>query len=199
MPEQNRQLIPLDGAHEVIDGRHFLRFERRFAHPIERVWAALTEPEQLKLWFNADEIELDLVEGGRFSTRVTGPSELVAAIVQEAGEAALETQDTVVRVQPPRLFEHTFGGSATSVVRWELQPDGDGCLLRLSHTEPIDFQDEHASRDLAGWHDLLAQLASMLEGRPGQFSMQRWQELKASYAAKLARNDLYERTGKSRH
>ena len=35
---------PADGTLETRDGRHVLRYERRLAHPVERVWAALTQP-----------------------------------------------------------------------------------------------------------------------------------------------------------
>lgn len=30
-----------------------LRFARRYPHPIEKVWAALTEPAQMSRWFPA--------------------------------------------------------------------------------------------------------------------------------------------------
>src|SRR5204863_6188794 len=56
-----------DGALETREGEHVLRFERRFDHPIERVWAALTEPEELVAWL-AD-ADVDLVKGGRIELR----------------------------------------------------------------------------------------------------------------------------------
>lgn len=42
-----------DGTLETIDGRLALRFERTLAHPIERVWRALSEPDELGAWFPA--------------------------------------------------------------------------------------------------------------------------------------------------
>jgi|SRR5918996_1485378 uncharacterized protein YndB with AHSA1/START domain len=185
MAEQDRQLAALDGVREVIDGRDVLRFERRIGHPVERVWEALTSPDQISQWLEAQEVHIELVAGGRFDTRTTGPPELVEAIIREAGEAALQSNDTVLRVEPPHILEHTFGGNPASVVRWELLPDGGGCLLRLMHTEPTDFQDENAPRDLAGWHVLLEQLEKLLEGTPAGFSMERWEGYKEGYAAKL--------------
>lgn len=57
-----------DGTLETLDGRSRIRFERRLSHPVERVWAALTEPgEMRKWWATADELELR--EGGRFTIR----------------------------------------------------------------------------------------------------------------------------------
>jgi uncharacterized protein YndB with AHSA1/START domain len=185
MSELDRRVAGLDGIRDVIDGRHVLRFERRFRHPVERVWQALTTPEQISQWLEAQEVDLELVEGGRFVTRTTGPPELVEAIIREAGEAALQSNDTVLRVEAPHVLEHTFGSDPNSIVRWELQSDGDGCLLRLMHTEPADFQDENAPRDLAGWHMLLEQLEKLLDGTPAGFSMERWQGFKDGYAAKL--------------
>ena len=123
-----------EGTIQPLEGRSLVRFERRYPHSMERVWAALTEPEQLHQWFGEGDIELELVEGGRFDVVTTGPAELVGAMIEfGGGEEALERHDTVLQVDPPRLLEHTFYGGE-SVVRWELQPDGDGCLLRLTHT-----------------------------------------------------------------
>src|SRR5205085_289579 len=45
------------------DGRPMLRFERRLEHPPERVWRAITEPEELAHWFPA-QVEIDLRPGG---------------------------------------------------------------------------------------------------------------------------------------
>jgi uncharacterized protein YndB with AHSA1/START domain len=33
------------------DGRWQLRFTRTLAHPVEKVWRAITEPEHLEHWF----------------------------------------------------------------------------------------------------------------------------------------------------
>jgi uncharacterized protein YndB with AHSA1/START domain len=185
MTEQDRPFGPLDGIREVIEGRHVLRFERRFRHTVERVWEALTQPEQISQWLAVQEVEIEVVEGGRFVARTTGPPELVETIIREAGEAALQSNDTVLRVEAPYVLEHTFGSDPTSVVRWELESDGDGCLLRLTHTEPSGFQDENSPRDLAGWHALLEQMERLLDGAMKPFSLERWQEFKDGYAAKL--------------
>lgn len=38
----------------LIDGRSVLRVERRFSHPPEKVWRALTESAHLAHWFPSD-------------------------------------------------------------------------------------------------------------------------------------------------
>lgn len=179
--------MPVDGTIEEIDGRYVLRFERRFAHPVQRVWDALTRAERITEWFGEGEVELDLVEGGRFVVRTTGPPELIEGMVTEGGADPddLVTRDTVLRVEPPFVFEHTFGGDPTSIARWELQPDGDGCRLTLTHTEPPGFAAGDAPRDLGGWHTLLDLLGHSLDGRPVPWTMRRWQQHRDRYAAKV--------------
>ena len=51
------------GTYETIDGKPAVRFERRYPHPVDRVWHAVTEPEQLAHWFPTT-VEVDLREGG---------------------------------------------------------------------------------------------------------------------------------------
>ena len=43
----NPQDLLADGVLEKQEGKDVLRFELHLAHPIERVWAALTEPDEL--------------------------------------------------------------------------------------------------------------------------------------------------------
>ena len=44
------------------DGRYVLRYERQLRHPPEKVWEALTEPEQIEAWWAR--AQLELAEGG---------------------------------------------------------------------------------------------------------------------------------------
>ncbi|MGH3693962.1 MAG: SRPBCC domain-containing protein [Pseudonocardiaceae bacterium] len=39
------------GTYLEHDGRPAVRFQRTYPHPIERVWAAVTEPDELSHWF----------------------------------------------------------------------------------------------------------------------------------------------------
>ena len=173
------------GAIERIDNGYVIRFERFYPSPIDTVWRALTEPEQLKQWTGAGEVELDLVPGGRFISRVTGPQELIDAILAEGG--ALETTDTILRVEAPRLLEHTFSGSADSVVRWELTPGPEGCVLRLTHTEHADTGGAQKASFLAGWHDLLDSIGEVLAGtrEGGTWSLERWETYKQRYSEQV--------------
>jgi hypothetical protein len=45
------------------DGRYVLRYDRRLRHPVDKVWAALTDPARVEEWLARAEVEL--AEGGR--------------------------------------------------------------------------------------------------------------------------------------
>lgn len=51
----------MTGTMESADNGYWLRFERRFDHSLERVWRAITEPEELAHWFPPGE-ELQVTE-----------------------------------------------------------------------------------------------------------------------------------------
>jgi uncharacterized protein YndB with AHSA1/START domain len=178
------QTTPTDGTIEEVDGRYLLRFERRFRHPVEKVWDAITRPERIPEWWGEGEVELELVEGGKYDVRTTGPPELVEAVIAEAGEGGLTQHNTVLRVDPPVLFEHTFG-APDSIARWELQRDADGCRLTLTHTEPRGFDIANGPRDLGGWHTALDRLGTVLDGKSVPWEKEHWEGHRDRYADKL--------------
>lgn len=123
-----------------------VRFERRYPRPIETVWSALTEPERLADWMGVSRVEP--FEGGRFEMMLDGPHPMTGR----------------VRIwDPPHVLE--LGWSNThapdSIVRYELQRDGDGTLLTLTHW---GMPYRNSALMLPGWHDFLARLGSLLDG-----------------------------------
>src|ERR671934_28515 len=70
------------------------------------------------------------------------------------------------------------------LLRWELEPKGDGCRLVLLHIFDDRFK---AARDAAGWHLCLDALETRLAGAsPGAPTGERaipggWPELNAAY------------------
>jgi len=125
---------------DATEGRSVLRMERRLAHPVERVWRAVTEPAGLAAWFPAT-AEIDLRVGGTV-TFGFGPD------------------GTVTDVDPPRLVGFTWGDDH---LRFELEPDGAATVLHLVHT----FADRGGAASFAaGWETCLAALALDLDGRP---------------------------------
>jgi len=159
-------------ARERSGDRWTLVFTRDFRHPPELVWAALTEPAQLKEWapFEAER-----------SLETLGDTTLTMI----DGERRDETPATVTRAERPVLLEYAWGGD---VLRWELAPTGTGTRLTLRHT--LDDR-EWAPKVAAGWHICLAVADLLLDGRPvgpirgGQAREHGWDELNDSYADRL--------------
>jgi uncharacterized protein YndB with AHSA1/START domain len=166
---------PHDGvADRLADGRLALRFERRLAHPVSRVWEALTSPASLSGWWGDASVEL--VEGGEFVMRWRNTDAEGNSPVMHA---------TITRLDPPHVLETT--GDLHGVLLWELEDDGSGgTLLRFSST--WELPDEYVASALAGWHWHLDALAGVLEGRRAQLGTvdPAWESLRDAYAARIA-------------
>jgi uncharacterized protein YndB with AHSA1/START domain len=127
-----------------------LRFERRLAHPPEKVFRAISEPAELAHWFPAT-VETELRTG--------------APIRFEFEEHDVEGgAGEVLEIDPPRLLVYSWGAT---VLRWEVVPDGAGCRLRFTHTlgEAGGWGGRlAAARHAAGWDVCLAALEARLGG-----------------------------------
>jgi uncharacterized protein YndB with AHSA1/START domain len=170
---------PVDGVlGRTADGRPVLRFERRLRHPVERVWAALTTPAQLRHWWGAAD-ELDLTPGGRI---------VVRWLNEDAEGNQVVLHGAVTRIEPPTLVE--YDTDVHGVLRFELRPagdDGQDTLLRFSST--VEFPEGGAPMAAAGWHLHLAYLATALAGGPTDLvdlPMQQWQRWYELYRQQLA-------------
>ncbi len=149
---------------EQVEGRTVVRLERTFDHPVDRVWDAITDPAQIvEWWCGMVEVAIDLREGGSWVTRWV--PEVADEVSARSADEPLVTEDTVLRIDPPRLLEHTLDGSAETIVLWELQPDGDGTRLRVSHTVAPDKVGT-APEYLSGWGMCLGFMRRLLEGDP---------------------------------
>jgi uncharacterized protein YndB with AHSA1/START domain len=165
---------PTDGTLETRDGRHLLRYERRLAHPVERVWAAITEPDELRGWLG--DTDVDLVEGGRVQLRWLN--------TDDEGNGAV-ADGTVTALDPPRVLE--LDTASHGVLRFELREAERGTDLTFTVSLPAP----NAGIDLAraGWHIHLEHLADALDGRPVDWPAwarehrPRWQEIHDAYAA----------------
>jgi uncharacterized protein YndB with AHSA1/START domain len=138
-----------DGTLERRGDHQVIRFERRLDHPIERVWRALTEPDEIAAWLAL--AELELTEGGRVV--------LTWQNTDEEGNTAV-ARGTVSALDPPRLLE--FDTDIHGVLRWELEPAGDGTALTF--TAEAQLPEEYELEVLAGWHIHLDHLEHVLDG-----------------------------------
>lgn len=122
-----------------------VKFERILPFDIHTVWKAITEPKQLALWFT--DIEMDFKPGGKIT-------------IWFRDENRTESSGRIVRLEAPRLFEYTWEGELAT---WELFPLGpSSCKLVLTYSK---LPDQYAISVPAGWHILLDQLETVLNGR----------------------------------
>jgi uncharacterized protein YndB with AHSA1/START domain len=158
-----------DGTLVVSGNVALVAFERRIGHPIEAVWAALTEPEELAAWLGAGTVEPR--EGGHVSIR-TGP--------RDRPERQRMISGRVLAWDPPRLLEHEWiqPGLEISVVRYELEPDAGGTILRLTHRRSVA---PGATGGRAGWHAYLDRLVAHLDGLPVPVWSERRAEVQDAY------------------
>ena len=71
-----------------------LHYQRRLAHPPQKVWSALTDPAQLKRWFMASSVAIDGRPGGSFET--------------VAGPAQMRAHGRILTWDPPRVYEYEW-------------------------------------------------------------------------------------------
>ena len=124
-------------------GRPAVQVERRFPHPVEKVWRAVSRPEHLSTWFPSP-VEIDLRTGGAMR------------FVAFAGDAAEHGQ--VIAVDPPHRLEFSWGADR---MIFELRAVDDGTALTLLHV----FDDRAGAASFAaGWHGCLIGLRHVLAG-----------------------------------
>jgi uncharacterized protein YndB with AHSA1/START domain len=155
-----------------------LHFERRYAHPIERVWDALTQPERLVAWLG--EAELDLAEGG--ALKITWLN------TDDEGNTAVYNA-RITRLEPPHVLE--WDGDIHGRLLWELTADGDDAtVVKLTNWTPAP--DGMGPKVAAGWDIHLDHLATALDGGAVDWEhwydehYPAWQEKEARYKSELA-------------
>jgi uncharacterized protein YndB with AHSA1/START domain len=140
-----------DGTYETIDGRPAVRFERRYAHPVEQVWRAVTEPAELAHWFPA-QVTVDLRVGGTIAFEFSAEDEVPPG----SGE--------VTELDPPRRFAFTWD---EDLLQFELEPEDGGAACRFRFTHLLAEADT-AARNAAGWEVCLTAFEQSLDGEPAQ-------------------------------
>jgi uncharacterized protein YndB with AHSA1/START domain len=166
-----------DGTLETRGDTSVLRYERHLRHPIDRVWRAITEPDEIEAWLARADIEL--AQEGRV--------ELEWLNTDENGkryEGSVVT-GTITALEPPNLVE--YDTDVHGRLRWELQPAADGTDLTLKVTNA--FPEGALTKTMAGWHVHLDFLEEALEGERVDWSdwpLDRWAAHHERYVAKLS-------------
>lgn len=127
-------------------GRWSVRLARRYPHPVEKVWRAVSEPEHLVAWFPST-VELEPRVGAevRFGPAFEGDPGLTGVVTDCA---------------PPHVLAFTWD---TDHIRFELAAVADGTEVVLLHT----FDDRAGAASFAaGWGECGGGLAALLAGDP---------------------------------
>lgn len=132
------------------DGRKYVLFKRHLPHSIEKVWAAITEPDRLADWFPG--LKLEHRVGGKFEIWFS-----------EQCEGPAHVTGTVTRYEPPHVLE-------CGTMRFELEAKGSECSLTFSdilHYEGPRSESEVINSVLGGWHKYLDMLEFAMTGGKG--------------------------------
>jgi uncharacterized protein YndB with AHSA1/START domain len=150
----------INGTLELIDGRPALRFERELAHPVERVWRAISEPAELERWFPA-----------------------AADWTPAAGEIfeACGMTGEVTEVDPPHRLSWTFNGE---LYRFELSAQQGGCVLVFTH---VSDDSTLAAQTATGWEIYPSRLEPYLAGGflSEDDAHEPWEEIHERYAERF--------------
>jgi len=138
-----------DGVTSVTpEGRAVIRFERQLRHPVERVWAAITEPGEVVGWL-AHRVNIELRIGG----------DLVLWLGDSRSSDPV-WKGTITQLEPLQLLEAVFDDG--SILRFELSPSATGSKLSFSDTRPVNKRSRNSVA--AGWHLRMDQLPDHLDG-----------------------------------
>ncbi|MEK4490679.1 SRPBCC family protein [Paenibacillus sp. FSL L8-0493] len=148
------------------DQHYAARFERQLKHSASEIWSYLTENEKLALWFSELRIE-DLREGG-----------LIKFDMQNGTFVDMK----ITELQHQSTFEFTW---AEDLIRFELYPNSEGCLLILNET--LQTLTPHTPRDLAGWHVCLEVIQHLLEGTTLESRKDEWNKWYEHYREAISK------------
>jgi len=158
----------------ILDGESAtLLFKRHLPHPREAVWAALTDPAQLREWF----MTTATIDG-----RPGGSVDMIA------GVSRFHWQGPILEWDPPALYEYEWNAEPRAelpkgektIVRWALTPADGGTLLTLTHRR---LTRSTALGFAPGTHAFLDRLAAQLDHAPLPDWMKRYGEVKGGYPA----------------
>ena len=141
--------------------------EIHIAAPPERVFSALTDEKQLRIWWNNKDarlknfdMEARLAGKWRMSTKDTA--------MNINGVSQFECGGEITEFDPPRLLAYTWianwhdNKSRKTLVRWELVAKDGGTLLKVIHSGLA--QEGIARKDYqGGWPGAVEQLKTFVE------------------------------------
>jgi uncharacterized protein YndB with AHSA1/START domain len=156
-----------EGTAELHADHAILRFERRLNHPVQQVWEAITEPDEIEAWWGRAAVELRA--GGEMRIEWLNSDVVMPA--------------TITELDPPHVLE--IEGEPHGSLRFELRPDGDATLLTFIARSPVP--EDMRAKVLAGWHFHLDALEDFVDDGTRidwpNWPQDRWQEIHDRYYA----------------
>lgn len=155
-----------------------LMFERIIDVPPERVWAAWTIPEQLKVWFTPKpwqtvDCEIDLRPGGLFRTVMRSPEgqefpNFGCYLEVIPNEKLVWTNALEPNFRPAKFPEETPGHecaefSMTAVISLEPHEQGTRYMALVMHSNQEDRAKHEKMGFEEGWGAALDQLVAMIK------------------------------------
>ena len=122
--------------------------------PIDRVWAAWSDPRAIEQWnaaspdWHTPRARVDLREGGSFSSRMEAKD----------GSFGFDFAGTYTKIVVPKRIEYTFGDRMAQI---EFTEGPNGVQVRVTFdpeaTNPVEMQKQ-------GWQAILNNFARHVEG-----------------------------------
>jgi uncharacterized protein YndB with AHSA1/START domain len=144
--------------------------EIEIAAPADKVFKALTDPQQLIRWWGDQEAcratvwDMDSRRGGKWRFEATDPT----GKVKVNGVSQFKANGEILEVDPPRLLVYTWIANwhdqpaRRTVVRWELTPSGSGTKVKVTHSGLAE--ETVARKDYAGgWPGVVELLKKFVE------------------------------------
>lgn len=120
--------------------------------PIEKVWKALTDKEEMKIWyFDIPDFKLGLFEIFNF--------------YEPGDEKKYHHQAQILEIVTEKKLKHTWNypqlSKGKTMIIWELESNGDETLIRLTHDEVDNLKDLGANFSeeafIEGWNEIISQ------------------------------------------
>ena len=119
--------------------------ERDIAHPPEKIWRALTQPQLIEEWLMKNDFKPVVGHGFNF----------------RADWGAVDCQ--VLAVEPNKTVSYTWGAyGLESVVTWTLTPTSAGTRLRMEQSGFRPDQQQAYQGAKYGWQKFFANLEQVL-------------------------------------
>lgn len=165
MAENETELVSFTRKNGILEAQLSVLIDEH----LERVWAALTEPELMVQWLASGQIDLRL--GG--------------AVKLDFADSGIVIDSKVTALEPGRLLEYSWSGpeGPNRPTRWSLEPVGPMARLTLTLTLPAG---EDVARACAGWAAHLEMLIAALAGIPIKFPFETFKAARESYRGLLA-------------